>query len=141
MAVLSGDCVHNDYTPNIKASISFLKSKYLPSSNYKSESKEMAYYGGLIAEAYDIMYEQAIATLALIEEPGEGWPFYYWYYGTRAMLKAGGEDWRIWKAWMCRLLVDNQNDDGSWEAAQSYGRKLQASSITGTGAFRDYDNR
>jgi hypothetical protein len=52
------------------------------------------------------------------EDPGEGWPFYYWYYGTRVMLFSGGEDWRIWKDWMCRLLVENQNDDGSWDGAQ-----------------------
>lgn len=52
------------------------------------------------------------------EDPGEGWPFYYWYYGTRTMLFSGGDDWRIWKEWMCRLLVDNQNDDGSWDGAQ-----------------------
>jgi hypothetical protein len=53
------------------------------------------------------------------EDPGNGYPFYYWYYGTRAMLNEGGEDWRIWKDWMCRLLVDNQNDDGSWSGNQS----------------------
>jgi hypothetical protein len=53
------------------------------------------------------------------EDPGNGYPFYYWYYGTRAMLNTGGEDWRIWKDWMCRLLVDNQNDDGSWSGNQS----------------------
>jgi hypothetical protein len=53
-----------------------------------------------------------------IEEPGDGYPFYYWYYGTRAMLVAGGEDWRIWKDWMCRLLVSNQNPDGSWNLNQ-----------------------
>ena len=53
-----------------------------------------------------------------LEDPGEGWPFYYWYYGTRAMFFAGGDDWRIWEDWMCRLLVDNQNDDGSWDGAQ-----------------------
>lgn len=52
------------------------------------------------------------------EDPGEGWPFYYWYYGTRAMLISGGDDRRIWKDWMCRLLVDSQNDDGSWDGAQ-----------------------
>jgi len=52
------------------------------------------------------------------EEPGDGYPFYYWYYGTRAMLIAGGDDWRIWKEWTCRMLVDNQNSDGSWDAAQ-----------------------
>ena len=53
------------------------------------------------------------------EDPGNGYPFYYWYYGTRAMLNEGGEDWRIWKDWMCRLLVDNQSSDGSWEGNQS----------------------
>ena len=45
-----------------------------------------------------------------IEQPGDGYPFYYWYYGTRAMYLAGGDDWRIWKDWMCRFLVDHQND-------------------------------
>jgi hypothetical protein len=54
-----------------------------------------------------------------IEEPGNGYPFYYWYYGTRAMYLAGGEDWRIWKDWMCRFLVDHQDADGSWDGAQS----------------------
>ncbi|MDH7513475.1 MAG: prenyltransferase/squalene oxidase repeat-containing protein [Clostridiales bacterium] len=54
-----------------------------------------------------------------IEEPGDGYPFYYWYYGTRVMYLAGGEDWRIWKDWMCRFLVDHQNPDGSWDGAES----------------------
>jgi hypothetical protein len=49
------------------------------------------------------------------EVPGDGYPFYYWYYGTRAMYGAGGDDWRIWKDWMCRLLVDHQDPDGSWK--------------------------
>jgi hypothetical protein len=51
------------------------------------------------------------------EDPGAGFPFYYWYYATRAMLTAGGDDWQIWKRWMCRLLVEHQNEDGSWEGA------------------------
>jgi len=54
-----------------------------------------------------------------IEEPGDGYPFYYWYYGTRVMYLAGGDDWRLWKDWMCRLLVDHQNPSGSWEGAES----------------------
>jgi hypothetical protein len=48
------------------------------------------------------------------EQPGGGYAFYYWYYGTRAMYLSGGDDWRIWKDWMCRFLVDHQNGDGSW---------------------------
>ncbi len=55
------------------------------------------------------------------ESPGS-WPFYYWYYGTRGMLNAGGEDWRIWKDWMCRLLVDHQSASGSWEQAEEEKR-------------------
>jgi len=54
-----------------------------------------------------------------VEEPGDGYPFYYWYYGTRVMYLAGGDDWRIWKDWMCRFLVDHQNPDGSWDGAES----------------------
>jgi hypothetical protein len=50
-----------------------------------------------------------------LEAKGDGYPFYYWYYGTRAMYLAGGDYWRIWKDWMCRFLVDHQNQDGSWD--------------------------
>jgi len=54
-----------------------------------------------------------------VEAKGDGYPFYYWYYGTRAMYLAGGDDWRIWKDWMCRFLVDHQSPDGSWEGGYS----------------------
>jgi hypothetical protein len=37
-----------------------------------------------------------------------------WYYATRTMLFTGGEDWKLWKDWMCRFLVDHQVADGSW---------------------------
>ena len=57
-----------------------------------------------------------------IERPGNGYPFYYWYYGTRAMYLAGGDDWQIWKDWICRFLVDHQNEDGSWDGAQNEER-------------------
>ncbi len=53
-----------------------------------------------------------------LESPGDGYPFYYWYYATRAMLFTGGDDWRVWKDWMCRFLVDHQNEDGSWSGDQ-----------------------
>jgi len=55
----------------------------------------------------------------IYEDPGEGYPFYYWYYGTRVMLDEGGADWKLWKSWMCRLLVDHQSDDGSWVSQQN----------------------
>jgi len=65
-----------------------------------------------------LRYMQDNAPTWEFEDPGDGWPFYYWYYGCRAMLLAGGEDWRIWKNWTCRLLVEHQNSDGSWTGAQ-----------------------
>jgi len=65
-----------------------------------------------------IRYMQDNAPTWEFEDPGDGWPFYYWYYGTRAMLIGGGDDWRLWKSWICRLLVDHQNEDGSWDGAQ-----------------------
>jgi hypothetical protein len=69
-----------------------------------------------VAGAFRFMWDNA--PVWNVEEPGNGYPFYYWYYGTRAMLYAGGDDWRIWKNRMCRLLVDNQNADGSWNGEQ-----------------------
>jgi len=54
-----------------------------------------------------------------VEQPGGGYAFYYWYYGTRAMFLSGGDDWRIWKDWICRFLVDHQNQDGSWDGTSS----------------------
>jgi hypothetical protein len=57
-----------------------------------------------------------------VEQPGGGYPFYYWYYGTRAMFLSGGDDWRIWKDWMCRFLVDHQNGDGSWDGTSNEDR-------------------
>jgi hypothetical protein len=53
-----------------------------------------------------------------LEYPGDGYPFYYWYYATRVMYMVGGEDWRVWKDFMCRFLVDHQSNDGSWEGAR-----------------------
>jgi len=67
------------------------------------------------------------------EDPGNGYPFYYWYYGTRAMVNEGGENWQIWKDWMCRLLVDNQNDDGSWSG--DYSEKNMPIYTTALGAL------
>jgi hypothetical protein len=69
-----------------------------------------------------IRFMQEYAPRWNIEEPGDGYPFYYWYYGTRAMYLAGGDDWRIWKDWMCRFLVDHQNPDGSWDGTRNEER-------------------
>ncbi|NTV80334.1 MAG: VWA domain-containing protein, partial [Candidatus Aminicenantes bacterium] len=67
------------------------------------------------AVAPALRFMQDYAPRWNVEDPGDGHPFYYWYYGTRAMYLAGGDDWRVWKDWMCRFLVDHQSSDGSWD--------------------------
>ncbi len=57
-------------------------------------------------------------------EPGGTYPFYYWYYGTRAAYLAGGQTWDLWHQAMCGLLVRHQNKDGSWELNHDEERKL-----------------
>lgn len=71
----------------------------------------------LIAPA--VRYMQAYGPAWNFEYPGDGYPFYYWYYGTRVMYLAGGEDWRVWKDYMCRFLVDNQGEKGGWGGGQA----------------------
>ncbi len=71
----------------------------------------------LIAPA--VRYMQAYGPTWNFEYPGDGYPFYYWYYGTRVMYMAGGEDWRVWKDYMCRFLVDNQDEKGGWGGGQA----------------------
>ncbi|MBN2265397.1 MAG: hypothetical protein JW775_06235, partial [Candidatus Aminicenantes bacterium] len=66
-----------------------------------------------------VRFMQAYGPAWHLEYPGDGYPFYYWYYGTRVMYLVGGEDWRVWKDYMCRFLVDNQDGTGGWDGSQS----------------------
>jgi len=52
------------------------------------------------------------------EDAGSGRRFHDWYTRALVMKNAGGDDWRVWKHWMCRLLVEHQNEDGSWAPAR-----------------------
>jgi len=52
------------------------------------------------------------------ETVGQAYPFYYWYYASRALYVVGGDDWLRWEAVICPMLLRHQNDDGSWDAAQ-----------------------
>jgi hypothetical protein len=49
---------------------------------------------------------------------GEGgqWSLYGWYYITQAMFHSGGQNWAYWDGHFSKALVDNQNQDGSWNA-------------------------
>jgi hypothetical protein len=47
---------------------------------------------------------------------GDGVPFYYLYYATRAQYLRRGEAWETWRATALRQLLRRQNADGSWAA-------------------------
>ena len=66
-----------------------------------------------------VRFMQSYGPTWNLEYPGDGYPFYYWYYATRVMYLTGGEDWRVWKDYMCRFLVDNQDEKGGWGGAQA----------------------
>ena len=65
MAFIGGKCAQKDYSANIKSAVQYLKSVYKPSSKYPEGSKDAATEGGRLGAGN--MYEQAIATLAVIE--------------------------------------------------------------------------
>ncbi|MBN1672030.1 MAG: terpene cyclase/mutase family protein [Kiritimatiellae bacterium] len=50
------------------------------------------------------------------------WPLYGWYYITQAKFHNGGADWTSWNNKFARVLVDNQNQDGHWDAPLTDGK-------------------
>ncbi len=40
---------------------------------------------------------------------------YTWYYNTQALFQKGGEPWDVWNDQFQKLLLENQNEDGSWK--------------------------
>lgn len=55
-------------------------------------------------------------------EKGTG-NLYFWYYGTLAMFRTGGDAWDQWNARMKQTLLPSQEKDGSWEPIDSYADK------------------
>jgi Tol biopolymer transport system component len=47
---------------------------------------------------------------------------YFWYYGSLAMFRAGGEAWEQWNEGMKTTLLDAQDEDGSWKPISIYAR-------------------
>jgi len=45
---------------------------------------------------------------------------YFWYYGTLAMFRVGGDEWRRWNAAMKDTLLEGQEEDGSWAPISIY---------------------
>ncbi|HWB05731.1 MAG TPA: prenyltransferase/squalene oxidase repeat-containing protein [Verrucomicrobiales bacterium] len=40
---------------------------------------------------------------------------YVWYYNTQALFQRGGEPWKKWNDQFQKLLLENQNEDGSYK--------------------------
>ena len=40
---------------------------------------------------------------------------YTWYYNTQALFQKGGEPWKMWNEQFQKLILENQNDDGSYK--------------------------
>ena len=83
----------------------------------------------LLGAGDDPLVERALRTIltrapAWEGEPYGEYPFYYWYYGTRAAYLAGGEIWDVWKQATCGMLVRHQNPDGSWALTGKEAHKL-----------------
>jgi hypothetical protein len=51
-------------------------------------------------------------------DTADQFPFYYLYYGTRAMYLRRGEAWENWRAVALRQLLRRQQADGSWAALE-----------------------
>jgi WD40-like Beta Propeller Repeat len=47
---------------------------------------------------------------------------YFWYYGSLAMFRAGGEAWEQWNEGMKSTLLEAQDEDGSWKPISIYAR-------------------
>ena len=47
---------------------------------------------------------------------------YFLYYGSLAMLRAGGDDWRRWNVALKESLLPGQESDGSWRPLDVYAR-------------------
>jgi hypothetical protein len=59
------------------------------------------------------------------EPDGGTTDFYYWYWGTRAMRRVGGEAWERWREAARRAILTGQRRDdrfrGSWDPAGPWG--------------------
>ena len=94
----------------------------------------------LLGAGDDPLVQRALRTIltrapAWEGEPYGEYPFYYWYYGTRAAYLAGGEIWEVWKQATCGMLVRHQNPDGSWALTGKEAHKLDPVYGTSLGAL------
>jgi len=54
-------------------------------------------------------------------ERAQGNP-YFWYQGSLAMMRVGGDAWRRWNVALQQTLLPSQAEDGSWRAIDPYAK-------------------
>ena len=47
---------------------------------------------------------------------------YFWYYGSLALFRAGGDSWKRWNTAMKETLLEAQAPEGSWAVTSIYAR-------------------
>ena len=68
MSFIGGECAGRDHSARIRAGLDFLRSQFTPDSQFPAGSEEAAIQGGMFGPVSSkSMYEQAIATLGVIE--------------------------------------------------------------------------
>lgn len=73
----------------------------------------------LLGRAQDPEVAAAVRSLSSwqavwTEKHPSAWPLYTWYYATQAFFNAGEGEWKRWYEPFARMLIHNQNADGSW---------------------------
>jgi len=75
-------------------------------------------------DAYDFVLERvprrfaAGSETAFVREAAGN--IYFWYYGSLALFRAGGERWEAWNRRLKQTLLPAQLDDGSWPVVTHY---------------------
>ena len=63
---------------------------------------------------------------------------YTWYYNTQALFQKGGAPWKMWNDQFQKILLANQNDDGSYkvEGAGAIGSAGSAAAGADANVYR-----
>jgi len=72
-----------------------------------------------VRERVPLSYQRGSDDAFVLEAVGN---LYFWYYSTLAMFLRGGDDWSFWNEHIRDLLVEAQNEDGSWTPISAYSR-------------------
>jgi len=97
---------------------------YTNASPRKAMSAEAVFSRILLGQKLSAAQVKELADY--LDVPGErDRMYYYWYYGSLALMQIGGEPWQKWNVKVRDSLIRYQRGDGSWDQnrASNYGRR------------------